>query len=173
MSDYENDRSLALWFTPQAIRDHWDGAEDVPTGLDKLTDDELAEAGGMALQDDGLYEQFHRTLTWAVEQIVAAKAAGTKPLMECGHAPQGQNSNGAPVCIVCFGSGPGATTVAPPPDLTGRKARCSYDNGRGHDGHNGCRPQPQPVDSSTSLPFFKHQPDKPEDSYYCGCWGWD
>jgi len=29
------------------------------------------------------------------------------------------------------------------------------------------------VPSSTSLPFFSHQPDKPEDSYYCGCWGWD
>ena len=96
------------------------------------------------------------------------------PLMECGHTAQGTDGTGAPVCVICLGINPGARTPAKAePDLTGRKARCNYDNGRGHTSHNGGLVKPGPVPSSIRLPFFTHRPDKPEDSYYCGCWGWD
>jgi hypothetical protein len=28
--------------------------------------------------------------------------------------------------------------------------------------------------TGAALPFFKYQPDRAEDSFYCGdCWGWD
>lgn len=97
------------------------------------------------------------------------------PLMACGHSAQGI-TDGQPVCAICWPS-PDARRVADTPDLTGRMARCHYDKGRGEHrvGMQGCgyRAVPQPVPSSVSLPFFAYQPDKPEDSYYCGCWGWD
>jgi len=95
-----------------------------------------------------------------------------QPMMACGHTAQGVDGTGAPVCVICAGLTADARRVVEAPDLTGRKARCTYARGS-HVGHNGGRPKPQPVPSSTSLPFFSHQPDKPEDSYYCGCWGWD
>ena len=44
------------------------------------------------------------------------------------------------------------------PDLTERKARCSY-------GH-------KTIDSDPGLAFFIHRPDKEFDEYYCGCYGW-
>lgn len=96
-----------------------------------------------------------------------------KPIMACGCAANAVRGDGLPVCVIHLGS-PGATQVAATqPDLTGRKARCTYARRGPHDGHSGGRPEPQPVDSSTRLPFFKHCPDQPEDDYYCGCWGWD
>lgn len=45
------------------------------------------------------------------------------------------------------------------PDLTGRKAKCSYGD--------------KIVDSKWSLPFFNYRPGKEFDEYYCGCWGWE
>lgn len=45
------------------------------------------------------------------------------------------------------------------PDLTGRKAKCSYGGAV--------------VNSSFSLAFFKYKPDEEYDEYYCGCYGWD
>lgn len=96
--------------------------------------------------------------------------------MACGHSAQGIDGNGDPVCVICFPD-PKSRQVAEGPDLAGRMARCSYSRGTGEHAvglpGRGWRAVPQPVPSSTSLPFFKHQPDKAEDSYYCGCWGWD
>lgn len=86
----------------------------------------------------------------------------TNTMMACGHAAQGTDGTGSPVCVICFGK-PEATQVATDPDLTGRTARCSYYGSK-------CRSE-QP--SSTSLAFFKHQPDQEYDGYYCGCYGWD
>lgn len=63
-ADYENDASLALWFTPQAIREHYEGDDDDPTA--GMTDDELAKAGHQALLDDGLYRAFHAALEGAL-----------------------------------------------------------------------------------------------------------
>lgn len=47
------------------------------------------------------------------------------PLLECGHAANATNSDGAPACAICIGIHPGAETVARVQiDLTGRQARC-------------------------------------------------
>lgn len=81
------------------------------------------------------------------------------PLMQCGCRAQGINmGTGKPCCIVHHGC-PEAELEAPEPDLTKRTAKCSYCSTR------------EP--SSLDLPFFVHQPNKPEDDYYCGCRGWD
>ncbi len=104
----------------------------------------------------------------------------TLPLMKCGHTAQGTDGSGAAICAICLGATPYARIPADsPPDLSGRRARCSYSKS-GEREHQPGRPgrgwravSPQPVPSSMDLPFFAHRPDKPEDSYYCGCWGWD
>lgn len=87
------------------------------------------------------------------------------PMMKCGHAANAVDADGQPVCIICVGRVAGARDEDTVPDLTGRQARC-VDNGAR-------KPCKGAVPSSTSLPFFRHQPDKPEDTFYCGCWGWD
>lgn len=89
-------------------------------------------------------------------------------MMKCGHSANAFNEKKEPCCAICVGTTPNAEIVDDnPPDLTGRKARCHYSQPkRGYT----CRGI---VDSSPDLPFFKREPDKPYDSYYCGCWGWD
>ena len=81
-------------------------------------------------------------------------------LMACGHAANArrvlEDGTRIPCCAIC-----GCSTVAPEkPDLTGRKAVCCYGRHK-------------PVDSSFSLPFFEYRPDKEDDQYYCGCYGWN
>jgi hypothetical protein len=80
------------------------------------------------------------------------------PMMGCGHAANSEH-DGTPACVICFGIREGATTVAAPPDLTGREARCAY-----------CKCV---APSSPSLAFFEHLPGFAFDGYYCGCRGWD
>lgn len=81
------------------------------------------------------------------------------PMMKCGHAANAVNGD-KPVCVICFMTeGDKATQIADAPDLTGRKAFCSYGGAE--------------TQSSTELPFFEHRPDKDSDRYYCGCHGWD
>jgi hypothetical protein len=102
----------------------------------------------------------------------------SKPMMKCGHAAQGVLSNGAPVCVIC--SSPDATTVddtyTPDPE---RLMRCSYANGPSKvETHNGGgqyagKSFPSTRPSNPQGAFFKAQPDKAEDQFYCGCWGWD
>lgn len=83
------------------------------------------------------------------------------PLMECGHAAQDVDiKTNKPCCVICIGINPEAEKVRQVlPDLTGRKAKCSY----------GCRE----VDSSFNLAFFEYRPNDSVDRYYCGCYGWD
>jgi hypothetical protein len=84
----------------------------------------------------------------------------TTPMMQCGHAANATYDGDKPCCAICIGLEPGAKIVAAnPPDLTGRFAECAY----GHHGQ---------VASSSELAFFKHEPDKETDRYYCGCRGW-
>ena len=83
-----------------------------------------------------------------------------KPMMKCGHAANSTDGHGNPACVICYGIHPGASEVAEPPNLAGRKSRCVYGCGNTRD-------------SSTELPFFEHVPDKPNDRHYCGCRGWD
>ena len=85
-----------------------------------------------------------------------------KDLMQCGHTANA-HQDGKPVCVICIGIDAGATVIVEKPDLTGRKARCSYygskcQNERGSD---------------YNLAFFEHRPNQEHDGYYCGCWGWD
>ena len=61
------------------------------------------------------------------------------PLMKCGHSAQGvrhlKGKNAEilgetiPACIICAGLTPDAYIIAEEPDLTGRKARCTYYGG--------------------------------------------
>lgn len=102
----------------------------------------------------------------------------TSIMMECGHAAQAVDGNGAPVCVICAGIHPGARIVSTtPPDLTGRTARCAYfrtgpnpSKSEGPCGRGMCHCE-RP--SSPSLAFFEHTPSKSHDNYYCGCFGWD
>lgn len=94
------------------------------------------------------------------------------PLMKCGHTAQAvqrmPDGTTRPACVICM-----CTEIAESePDLTGRKARCSY-FGRTfkHAGRTvTCHGE---AGSKYSLPFFKHKADAPYDEYYCGCFGWD
>jgi len=81
------------------------------------------------------------------------------PIMKCGHAANASFDK-KPCCAICAGLDPGAYIEAPMPDLTGRKASCTYGNHA-------------IVDSNSNLPYFEHCPTRERDSYYCGCYGWD
>lgn len=90
---------------------------------------------------------------------------GLKYLMQCGHVANGVvYKTGKPICALCAGFGPEAEIVerecSERDGLEERKAVCCYG------GH-------EIVDSSWELPFFKYQPEKEYDEYYCGCMGWD
>lgn len=62
-TDHENDTRLALWFTPQAIRDHYDGDDTAEARwVSTATDDQLADVGSSCLGDDVLYRTFHEVL---------------------------------------------------------------------------------------------------------------
>ena len=88
-------------------------------------------------------------------------------LMKCGCSTTAKTmSSGDPVCITHMEY---EVAEVQEPDLRDRMAVCSY----GGPGHRGKYAGRDPVPSETSLPFFKYQPDKPTDSFYCGCWGWD
>lgn len=56
---------LRLSFTPDAIREHFEGDDPDPT--EGLTDEQLADVGRHALTDEGLYDAFHESLTWALD----------------------------------------------------------------------------------------------------------
>ncbi len=108
-------------------------------------------------------------------------------LMKCGCTAQGtvtamkgvKLETPIPGCLVhdCFEPATDA------PDLTGRSARCAYYGksvaffvDRMMSGCDACRKTKvckceQP--SSLDLAFFKHEPTKPFDTYFCGCMGWD
>lgn len=59
--DRENDPTLALWFTPQSIKDHFNNSD----AIEALTDEQLVEIGTTALNDNLLYAAFHEALTAA------------------------------------------------------------------------------------------------------------
>lgn len=85
-------------------------------------------------------------------------------MMKCGHAANAKtqiDGKWVPSCAICSGTKEGAHIVDDtPPDLTGRKANCSY-------GKHAI------VDSSPDLAFFEHRADRETDIYYCGCYGFN
>jgi endogenous inhibitor of DNA gyrase (YacG/DUF329 family) len=91
-------------------------------------------------------------------------------LMKCGHTAQGvDRATGKPVCVICVGIDLGAREVdnnASEETLKNRVARCPSC------GHT--------LPSSYDLPFFEFcgvprgsRSARGEDSFYCGCKGWD
>ena len=101
------------------------------------------------------------------------------PMMKCGHSANATH-NGKPACAICAGISDGKNMIIDdcPPDLSMRRARCSYygstPKGRLHEGS--CkRGEPCLCErpSSPDLAFFEYCPGKPYDMFYCGCWGWD
>ena len=86
-----------------------------------------------------------------------------KYLMQCGHVANAFDADGKPICAICAPDEKGMTVeriVEGETDgLEGRKARCTW-----------CG---RVVDSKWSLPFFAYSAKHKEDSYYCGCGGWD
>lgn len=109
-------------------------------------------------------------------------------MMLCGHAATG--GHGTPgtedyheCCVVCSmgGRSEQACTVDPnPPDLTSRRARCTYYgssitvrecNYGEKRGTVGCHCE-QPSNPK-ALPFFEYHSDEDFDRFFCGCAGWD
>ena len=79
------------------------------------------------------------------------------PMMKCGHAANA-TSDGKPCCAICSPSN-GWDVVDNNAIVEGREAKCGS-----------CK---NIKASSPNLAFFEHRPDKPLDSYYCGCRGWN
>ena len=87
-----------------------------------------------------------------------------KYLMRCGCVAQATDmKTGKPVCAIHIGIRPGADEIVREvqgnEELKGRTAKCAYGD--------------TTVPSSWDLAFFEHHPDREQDTYYCGCWGWD
>lgn len=98
------------------------------------------------------------------------------PMMACGHSANATCSRHAgithdppiPACAICD-----CITVVPTaPDLTGRRARCSY--------YGKVAPRrwrtsvcTSEIASNPHSAFFQHHPEREFDEFYCGCWGWD
>ncbi len=71
--DHSGDPDLALWFTPQAIRDaKADAAQDDDVGqwIAQASDEQLVEVAQLCLQDDTLYSAFHSTIYWAAHEVM-------------------------------------------------------------------------------------------------------
>lgn len=103
----------------------------------------------------------------------------TRYLLACGHVAESTDVYGRPGCPICAGLDPGARTVVSTPDLTKRRARCTY-YGRGLvPGKNECdickRGHPCQCErqSSLNLAFFEYKPDAEYDEFYCGCHSWN
>lgn len=66
-----NDPNLALWFTPDAIRDHFE-ADDDERGkwVENATDEQLAAVGQNCLGYDAIYSAFHDALATEVEAAI-------------------------------------------------------------------------------------------------------
>jgi len=101
-------------------------------------------------------------------------------LMACGHvAIATDNQTGEPMCPICFDTPESRIPHPKPPDLSGRRARCSFygrtSTGRSHESttcqwHEPCLCEKP---SDLALPFFSYRPDRDFDEFYCGCHGWD
>jgi hypothetical protein len=80
-------------------------------------------------------------------------------LMKCGHVNNAQDRNGNPACVICGCFDIDKKIEKPTDGLEGRQAKCPDCGGT--------------TESRWDLPFFKHNPDRKFDSYYCGCYGWN
>lgn len=68
------DEDLALWFTPQALRDHFDGDDsEVAEAVLNADDDTLRELAQGALSSDILYSVFHEECKFIGQTILDEK----------------------------------------------------------------------------------------------------
>lgn len=104
-------------------------------------------------------------------------------MMKCGCAANAKrvmpDGSRAPSCLIhdCI------EVDDAPVDVSARRARCTYFGlscrpmgDRGGAECDDCRKTLRckcECQSSSDLAFFKHQPAKPFDEFYCGCKGWD
>jgi hypothetical protein len=86
------------------------------------------------------------------------KTTEEPPLMVCGCVANAKvfmpDGSTKPACAIHNCS----EVATNKPSLEGRVAQCTCGN---------------TAASSYSLPFFKYNKQGKQDSYYCGCWGWD
>lgn len=68
--DVNSDPALALWFTPDAIRDHFEDYDDLDDLIEGATDAQLEKVGRDILNADGLYAFFHEVLVQSVRTIL-------------------------------------------------------------------------------------------------------
>jgi len=74
-----SDDLLALWFTPQAIRDHFDGhGGDIEAAVAFATDEQLRDVAEWCLNADALYREFDRFLVAAIEARLAMPRAAAE-----------------------------------------------------------------------------------------------
>ncbi len=143
--------------------------------------------GGLPPPDPGVAQKRLRNKTGTKSVMIQQNKEAVKkensmahPMMKCGHAANA-TSNGKPACVICAGISGGANMIVNdnPPNLSGRKARCSYygtsPKGRNYEGESCKRGEVCKCerDSSEELAFFEYCLGKDFDKYYCGCWGWD
>src|SRR5579863_5494287 len=70
------DPALALWFTPDCIREHFsDEGSELGAVIAEASDEELVEIGKAALNGDGLYYEFHRQLERAARATLLPATA--------------------------------------------------------------------------------------------------
>lgn len=84
----------------------------------------------------------------------------TRYIMKCGHADNGfDKKTGKRCCVMCGCFDIEQEIKTGSEGLEGRTAVCTY-----------CH-ETRP--SSWYLPLFEFRPKKDQDSFYCGCRGWD
>ena len=91
-----------------------------------------------------------------LEEYNKRTGKSTYQAMKCGHVSNAKTSEGKPCCVIC-----GVDVIASMSleDLGKRDSQCIY-----------CAKKAK---SDRTLPFFKYEPYKEQDSFYCGCHGWD
>lgn len=73
------DEFLAVWFTPDAIRDHFDGAEDDDDPrliwAMSASDEDLREVGNGCVSDDAMWSLFHVLIEENIDAVMAERKA--------------------------------------------------------------------------------------------------
>ena len=69
----DTDMALALWFTPDAIRQHFEGDDDeYAKWVESVDDGELASVGYACIGADGLYKEFRELLKAEIKERIDA-----------------------------------------------------------------------------------------------------
>lgn len=70
----EDNPQFALWFTPAAIRNHFDSDDDeIGKAVEAADDETLSAVGDMAINGDSIYQEFHETLVYCAAYVLLGK----------------------------------------------------------------------------------------------------